>query len=285
MAEEMIGNYRLIRLIHSGNNTVVYEVVELTSGRHFGMKLLHQELASSSEQRRLFMHEAEVGRQLAHPNIIRIVSVGQHPEPYYVMEYFPAGNLRVRIQRHETDFLREHTPAILKQAATGLAFVHGSGWVHRDIKPDNILVNAAGELKLIDFALAQRIPRGLKRLFWPKAKAAGTLSYISPEQIRSRPLDGRADMYSFAASAYELVTGRPPFTAAGNQELLVKHIRERPYSPQTRNPDLTKEFSDLVLQMLAKKKEDRPKDFHEVLMKLRSIKIFKSEPSRPAARS
>src|SRR5205823_10977220 len=97
------------------------------------------------------------------------------------------------------------------------------------------------------------------------------------EQIRAQPLDGRADIYSYAVSAYELVTGRRPFTGSTNQELLQKHFTEKPTPPQVYNSDVTDEFSQLILQMLAKKREDRPADFHQVLMKLRTIRIFKSD--------
>jgi len=134
-------------------------------------------------------------------------------------------------------------------------------------------------VRLIDFALARRVekPGLLGRLFRRKGKAQGTRSYMSPEQIRGEPLDGRADIYSFGASAYELVTGRPPFRGSTNQELLQKHIVEKATPPQVYNPDVTDEFSQLVVQMLAKKREDRPQDFHQVLMKLRTIRIFKSD--------
>src|SRR5262249_51088419 len=155
-------------------------------------------------------------------------------------------------------------------------FMNAQGWVHRDVKPDNMLVNSAGEVKLIDFGLAQRIPRGLARTFWIKKRSAGTLSYISPEQIRGAALDGRADVYSFGASAYELAAGRPPFRGSSGGDLLTKQIREKPVSPEVYNPDVTKEFGELVLRMLAKKREDRPKDFHEVLIAMRSLRVFKS---------
>jgi serine/threonine protein kinase len=157
--------------------------------------------------------------------------------------------------------------------------MNAQGWVHRDVKPDNILVNGAGEVRLIDFALAQRVqkPTLFSKLFGRKAKAQGTRSYMSPEQIRGQPLDGRADVYSFGATAYELVTGRPPFRASSSQELLHKHIIEKPLTPQLHNPEVSDEFAALVLHMLAKKKEDRPKDFHEVLIALRGIKVFKEK--------
>jgi serine/threonine protein kinase len=283
MADDIIGGYRLLKHMVTGQTSQVWEVVEGASGRHFAMKLLLPEKASDSVMRRFLLHEADVGRELAHPNIIRIVAVGRSPEnPYFVMEYFPAGNLKLRIMRKEMDFIHERAQDILKQAATGLAFMNAKGWIHRDVKPDNMLVNSAGELKLIDFALAQRIPTGWAKFFWRKAKAQGTRSYMSPEQIRGLPLDARADVYSFGASAYELVTGRTPFRAGSNQELLQKHISEKAATPRVHNPDITEEFADLILKMLSKKKEERPRDFHEVLMKMRTMKVFKSTEAKPA---
>jgi eukaryotic-like serine/threonine-protein kinase len=277
VSDEVIGNYRLVKLMATGQTSQVYEVVENTSGRHFAMKLLLPEKAREPAHRKFLLHEAEVGKQLAHPNIIRIVHVDRSPtNPSFVMEFFPSGSLKTRLMRKDEAFIRERGQDILKQAATGLAFMNTQDWIHRDIKPDNILVNSAGEVKLIDFALAQRKPKGfLAKLFWKKGKAQGTRSYMSPEQIRGLPLDGRADIYSFGATAYEMVTNKPPFRAASSQELLNKQVYEKPITPQQYNQDVTNEFAQLVLKMLAKKKEDRPKDFHEVLMAMRTMKVFK----------
>jgi serine/threonine-protein kinase len=280
VADEVIGGYRLATLLVTGQSSQVWEVVEVTSHRHFAMKLLLPEKADKAEFRRLLMHEANVGQKLAHPNIIRIVAVSKDSKnPYYVMEYFPAGSLKLRILRKQFDFIRERTREILKQAATGLAYMNASGWVHRDVKPDNFLVNSAGDLKIIDFALAVRIqkPSLFGNLFKKKGKTQGTRSYMSPEQIRGLWLDGRADVYSFGASAYEITTGRPPFRAADSQALLQKHLTEKPAPPNAYNEELTDEFSKLVLRMLAKRREDRPKDFHEVLMALRAVKVYKNE--------
>jgi len=281
VADEVIGGYRLLKHMVTGQTSQVWEVRD-GSGRHFAMKLLLPEKAADAAYRRFLLHEANVGKELAHPNIIRIVTVGKDAHnPYFVMEFFPAGNLKLRIMRKETDFIREKAQDILKQAATGLAFMNAKGWVHRDVKPDNMLVNSAGELKLIDFALAQRIPTGFAKMFHTKSTPQGTRSYMSPEQIRGQALDARADVYSFAASAFELTTGRPPFRASSNQELLNKHIKEKPVAPTYYNADVTKEFGDLVVRMLAKKKEERPHDFHEVLMAMRTMKVFKSAENAP----
>jgi serine/threonine protein kinase len=280
VAEETLGNYRLLNLMMTGQTSQVWEAVELSSHRHFAIKLLLPEKAAIGDNRRLLFHEATVGQKLAHANIIKIVHVNKDPKtPYFVMEYFPAGSLKLRLVRKQFDFIKERAHSIFKQAATGLAYMNASGWVHRDIKPDNLLVNAAGDLRIIDFALAQRIqkPSLFAKLFHRRGKAAGTRTYMSPEQIRDELIDGRADIYSFGASAYELVTNRPPFRGRDNQDLLQKHIVEKPVSPQAYNPDVTDECAEWILRMLAKNRQDRPRDFHEVLMKLRTIKIFKSD--------
>jgi serine/threonine protein kinase len=288
VADEVIGNYRLLKHMVTGQTSQVWEVRD-ASGRHFAMKLLLPEKASDPTYRRFLLHEAEVGKQLAHPNIIRIIEVGREPtNPYFVMEYFPAGNLKLRIMNMRKDpkqlaFLREKGQDILKQAATGLAFMNAKGWVHRDVKPDNLLVNSAGEVRLIDFALSQRTVTGMAKFFRRKEKAQGTRSYMSPEQIRGQVLDGRADVYSFGASAYEMVTGRPPFRGSSSQDLLNKHITEKAVTPRQYNPDVTEQFADLVLRMLAKKREDRPKDFHEVLIAMRGMQVFKGGDSKSAS--
>ena len=275
---EVIDGYRLRSHLMTGQTSQVFEVVEVQSNRHFAMKMLLAEKARDPEHRRQLFHEAEVGKLLTHPNIIRIFKVSKSlTTPYFVMEFFPAGSLRTRLLQKETGFIHENLGNILKQTATGLAFMNASGWVHRDVKPDNILVNAAGDLKLIDFAISYRIPTGFAKWFHSK-KSAGTRSYMSPEQIRGKPLDGRADIYSFGVTCYELGSGRPPFRGKDEIDLLHKHIMETPHSPAQYNPNLADDFCTLILQMLAKKKEDRPKDFHEVLMALRSVRLFKTTP-------
>jgi serine/threonine-protein kinase len=246
------------------------------------MKLLLPERARDPVHRRFLMHEATVGKQLAHPNIIKIITVIKDVKnPCIVMEFFPAGSLKLRLMGKQFDFIKEKAHTILKQTATALAFMNAKGWVHKDVKLDNLLANSAGEVRLIDFALAERIQTGwMAKMFRRKSKPQGTRSYMSPEQIRGQLLDARADVYSFGASAYELVTRRPPFRGLSAQDLLIKHISEKPMSPRYHNPEVSEEFADLVLRMLAKKKEDRPRDFHQVLMQLRTMRVFTNEKAQ-----
>jgi serine/threonine-protein kinase len=275
----MIGAYRLQNLLQTGQSSQVYEVVEMASMRHFAMKILLPEHAKNPDQRRLLFYEADVGRKLAHPNVIKILVVNRDPNlPYFIMEFFPSGSLRTKMQLKQFDFLKQNVEKIFKQAATGLAYMNASGWIHRDVKPANILVNGLGEVRIIDFAIAYRPPTGLARYFSRKQKAQGTRSYMSPEQIRGHILDSRADIYSFGATCYEVLTGRPPFRGRDAQDLLTKHITEKPVNPRQINPDITEDFAALVMKMLEKKKEDRPRDFHDVLMQMRNLRVLKSQP-------
>jgi eukaryotic-like serine/threonine-protein kinase len=276
--ENQIDNYRLLNLMMTGQTSQVWEASELSSGRHFALKLLLPENVHVHQQRHFLFHEAEVAKQIVHPKIVKILeAVRDKDHPYLVMEFFPSTNLKLRLM-HKDPFIREHLREILEQTATALAYMHSKGWVHRDVKPDNILVNASADVRVIDFALAQRLAVRKKKGILgrrSRGKAMGTRSYMSPEQIRGQALDARADVYSFGATIYELLTFRPPFRASTPEDLLTKQIAEAPTPPEVYNPDMTREMSELLVSMLAKDPDDRPRDFHDFLMKFRKIRPFK----------
>src|SRR5262245_23823489 len=276
---ETIGGYKLRSLLQTGQVSQVFEVVEPASNRHFAMKILLPEAAEKSDVRGNLFHEAEVGTKLRHENVIHILKISRDVHsPHFIMEYFPSGSMRTRLMQKDLTFIKEHAMKVFKQATTALAYMHASGWVHCDVKPDNMLVNAAGQLKMIDFAISRKIPKGLAKVFNRQRKAQGTPSYMSPEQIRKQALDGRADIFGLGATFHELMTGRPPLRGNTIPDLLNKQLVEKPQSPQSYNKDVTDQFADLVLRMLAKKKEDRPPTCHDVLIAMRKMKVFKSDP-------
>jgi serine/threonine protein kinase len=278
---ELIGGYKLRTMLQTGQSSQVFEVIEPHSNRHFAMKLLLPEAASKLEERKGLFNEAEIGVKLAHQNVIRILKVNRSQEsPHFIMEFFPSGSLRLRLQAKDMKFIREHARKIFKGAATGLAYMNAMGYVHRDVKPDNILVNSLGDTKIIDFAISLKMQSGFFARMMKKRKKRpqGTPSFMSPEQIKDdQLLDGRADIYSYACTLYELTTGRKPYVGATQGDLLMRHFTEKPVPPSTYNKDLTDEFAALVLKMMAKNRDDRLKSFHEVLIELKKIKIFKDE--------
>jgi serine/threonine protein kinase len=262
----------------TGQTSQVWEAIQELTGRRYALKLLLPERARQPEHRKYLDNEAKVGQQLHHPRIIKVFEYFPDKEnPHFVMEFFPSGNLKLRIvKKHE--LVRTYAQSIIEQAAEALAYMHDRGWLHRDIKPDNLLVNGVGEVRLIDFALAERIGSRWSKLFSRRGLVQGTRSYMSPEQIRGEVLDERSDLYSFGCTAYEVLTGRPPFRADSPHTLLEKHLYAKPRPLSTLNPVLTRELDDLILRTLAKKKADRFENMHELLAQLRGVKIFAAEP-------
>jgi serine/threonine protein kinase len=275
--EIVIGGYRRVRVLQTGQNSEVWEVAESDGRRRFAMKLLLPERVGDRAQRASLRREAQISTSFQHPNCIRVHKfVNDRTNPFILMEYFPSTNLKLRLLRGQSAEFRPKLRRVLGQMCRALGHVHAKGWVHRDVKPDNLLVNDAGEARLIDFAIAVRAATGLARLFPRRVKAAGTRSYMSPEQIRGLPLDGRADIYSLGVLLYEVLTGRLPFTANSGQELLRKHLSaEVPTIPADAGVD--PDCEDLVRRLMAKKPEDRPKDMEEVERSLRSVKLFVDE--------
>ena len=276
---EVVGGYKLRTLLHTGATSQVYEVVEPGSGRHFAMKVLLPEAAGVGEHRSALFHEAEVGMKLKHDNVVNILKVNKSAtQPHFVMEYFPAGSLGLRLRAKDLGFIKQNARKIFREAATGLAYINSSGYIHRDIKPDNILTNQIGDTRIIDFAIARKKEKVgfFGKLFRRKGKPQGTPSYMSPEQISDEPVDTRADVYSFGCTLYELTTGRPPFRGTTTNDLLTRQLTEKPAPPLSFNPDITDALSNLILKMIAKKKEDRLRNFHEVLMEMKKIPFFRS---------
>ncbi len=277
----IIGGYKLRGHLHTGRESQVWEVVEPTSNRHFAMKVLLPEYADKKLERNKLFNDAEIGMKLRHENVVHVVKVSRsETTPHFIMEYFASGSIRRRLiskDPKDKEFLKVNAKKIFKQTATGLAYMNASKFVHRDVKPDNIMCNALGQTKIIDFAISAPLQTGfLAKLLRKKNAPEGTVSYMSPEQIKCDLLDGRSDIYSLGITWYEVVTGRPPFRGASIGDLYRKHASEKPAMPSTHNPDVTDEFGALLMKMLAKKKEDRHASFHEVLMDLKKVKVFNS---------
>lgn len=280
LGEDRIGNYRYVRTLLQGQNSTVMEVVQEGTGRRFAMKQLLPSRAEDASERRAFEFEAKLGMELSHPNLIRVYEyVRDRSQPYFVMDFFPSEQLRLVLNKPDKyAWLKTKLHRVLKQTALALAYMHDKGWVHRDVKPENILVNKTAEARLIDYALAMRIRKGFAKLLGGRVKRQGTLSYISPDQLRCEAPAATADIYSFGITCYELACGRQPFRANTPGELLRKHLSELPSPPTVHNKDITPEFAELVMSMIRKKPADRPQSLHEFLSKLARTKIYKNDP-------
>ncbi len=285
-SDDRIGGYKVVRPLQMGQNSMILEVVQEGSGRRFALKELLPSRAADADERRAFEFEAKLGQELYHPNLIRVHEYHKDKhQPYFVMDYFPSMTLRLVVAKpNEFGLTKGRMHWVITQSANALAYMHDKGWVHRDVKPENILVNKSGEVRVIDYALAKRVPTGLGKLFGGKPPREGTRSYIPPEQILRQPPMPANDVYSFGITCYELACGRQPFRANSPQELLEKHVKERPAPLDSVNKSVTPEFADLVGRMLAKKPADRPEGFRDFLSKFARIRIYKDDPDPQADR-
>ncbi len=274
---DYLGNYRYVRLIRAGASCQVWEVAEDGSSRRVALKVLQPEHLHNKEEVQHLKHEFEVGKSMHHANVVEIFDYAvDRSVPYLVLELINGKNLKLML-RNGVQTLAPHMAQIIEQSAEGLKHFHEQGWVHRDVKPDNFLITEDWNVKLIDFAIAVRPTTGLSKLFSRGGKAVGTRSYMSPEQIRSEGVDVRADIYSYGCTLYELVTGKLPFTGVTSDDLLAKHLRIPPPPMIQINNMITNEFNALVMALMAKNRDDRPKSMEEFLKLFRKIRIYKAK--------
>lgn len=271
---DRLGALKLEAQLGLGRHCQIWEAVDTSSRARVAVKVVVPEKARDAGQRQLLEHELKVAKSVSHPTIIRIDRLSDEGGlPHLVMELFPHPNLKKQIAGG-VDALAPRLQRIITETALALDHLHGQGWVHRDVKPDNILAAPDGQVKLIDLAIAKRKPGLLGRLLGDKGPVQGSPSYMSPEQIRGEPLDARADIYSLGCVLFELLAGKPPFASPNANDLLNKHISATPPAIESLNPNATTSVSKLIRQMLAKKPADRPASMQDVLTQLRSIRFL-----------
>ena len=233
---------------------VVYRARDKRLKRHIAIKVLPPELAFQSAIKTRFLREAETAAQLSHPNIVPIYTVDEMEGlVFFVMAYISGDNLAKRL--HEKGVLPvDEVRRISREVADALAYAHERGVVHRDIKPDNILLDAGtGRTMVTDFGIARAASEGDAGRLTATGMAIGTPAYMSPEQAAGdREIDGRSDLYALGVVAYQMLCGEPPFVANSTPAMLVKHISERPTPVSQRRADIPMDLSRAVMMCLEK---------------------------------
>lgn len=249
-----IGAYALDRLIGQGGFAWVYAARRTTDGRPAAFKVLKPLYSVDPEFARRFLTEARIAARLDHPNIVRILDVGETEGlAYFSMQLYP-DSLRTRLER---DGILDE-PALVRLATelvAGLAFAHECGIVHRDVTVDNVLFAEDGRAVLTDFGIARAIT-GHVSATGPD-RTIGTPHYISPEQAQGRPADERSDLYALGVTLYRAATGTMPFRSSDWFELARMHVEQPPTAPRSRRRDLTAQFEQVILRCLAKHPDDR----------------------------
>jgi eukaryotic-like serine/threonine-protein kinase len=269
-----LGPYRLLNVVHTGPASQIWQAFDDGRQRFSAVKTLREEYRRKRQYVAYLRWEYKVGSRLDSQRTIRVFEFAvDRGAPYLATEWFAGMTMKHHL-RQGVEAIAALVPKIVVQAAEGLAYFNAQGWVHRDIKPENFLVADDGEVKLIDFALARRSKGLLSWLFSPRSPVQGTKSYMSPEQIRRKPLDDRADVYSLACTFYELIAGRPPFTANSVKELLNKHLKSPPPPLEAANRRVTPEFAQLIRWAMAKSPADRPRSSEDFCERIRKTPVF-----------
>ena len=256
-----IDQYCIESTLSWSGSCIIYKAHDAAGGDCV-VKILSRQALDHEDVVTRFRHEAEVLASVHHPNVVRQLARGTYEEcPYYVMEYLGAQNLEGWLQEHgKLPF------ALVLQVAESLAdalgHIHAAGIIHRDVKPKNIHLTPAGEVKLGDFGIA--IVQGDLRLT-QAGYTIGTPVYMAPEQFDGSLVGVGADIYSYGATLYHLITGRPPFSATNGMEMMRKHLSEAPNPMRLLRPEVPEVWDELVTRCcLAKKPEDRPASLTEI---------------------
>lgn len=279
------GRYKVTREVGIGGMAFVYEATDEKTGRRVALKLLKEKFSDDTRAVKRFINESKSLELLNHPNIVKIHDISVHTKyKYIVMEYIDGITLRKYMNYKKALDWREAVE-FADQIALALDNAHTKGIVHRDIKPQNIMIMQEGKLKVMDFGIA-KMPNSESLTMVDKA--IGTVYYISPEQASSRKIDARSDIYSLGVMLYEMVTGHMPFTAETPIAVIMQHMNTPPTPPSKLVPNIPKGLEQIILCAMEKNPSNRYQSAAQMLRHLRRLKIDERTVfniARPAPRT
>ena len=272
------GRYQLRREIARGGMAVVWEAHDALLDRLVAIKLLHPQFAADPEFLERFRREARAAAKLSHPNIVPIYDVGEDSEtktPFIVMELVEGGNLKEHI-RKSAPLPNAEIRSIGAALASALEYAHKRGVIHRDVKPQNVLLGDDNRPRLTDFGIAQASASatGLTRT----GAVMGSVHYLAPELARGRPASALSDVYGLGAVLYEMATGRVPFEGDTDLAVALAHVEQTPAAPRALNANLAPDLERIILRTLAKAPEQRFPSAGAVAYELRDAKTANADP-------
>lgn len=271
-----LGRYEIRAHIGTGGMGEIYQAADIALERTIALKILPAEFAADPSRMRRFIQEARAASALNHPNILTIFEINQEPPtPYIATEFIDGITLRRRMRDGHINLMEGVDIAI--QIASALAAAHQAGIVHRDVKPENVMLRKDGYVKVLDFGLARpterhNVSEAATFVNTEIGVIVGTASYMSPEQARGQRVDARSDIFSLGMVIYEMVAGRSPFLGATNSDIVASILKEEPPRLSTLASDIPAELEAIVTRALAKDKDERYQSVGDLLRDLKRIK-------------
>jgi tetratricopeptide (TPR) repeat protein len=257
----LAGRYEILQLLGEGGMGAVYKARDQELDRIIALKVLHPDLARNTAALQRFKRELILARKITHKNVVRIFDLGTAAGLKFITMDFIEGTNAAMLLRQQHKFTPLAAARMVSQACHGLAAAHAEGFVHRDLKPQNIMVNAGGEVILMDFGVARSVEEGdLTRT----GVLIGTPSYMSPEQGKGEKVDGRSDIYALGLVFYEFLTGRLPFESDTPMGTLLKRIQQPPPSPSKLEPAIPAPLAQIVVKCLQVDPADRYRTVQEL---------------------
>ncbi|CAN5599296.1 hypothetical protein BH18ACI3_BH18ACI3_16660 [soil metagenome] len=292
-ASERLGRYRMVRKLGEGGMGEVYLAEDTRLGRRVALKILPSSVALDIDRMLRLSHEAKSASALNHPNIITIYEINDEDEsPFIAMEYVEGETLAKKIKRKEFDLQKNLDVAI--QIATALAAAHEARVIHRDIKPDNIILRPDGLVKVLDFGLAKLTEKPAPLDFdtlttlvkTSPGLVMGTVGYMSPEQARGKSVDARTDIFSFGAVLYEMLALKRPFTGENDVDVIGSILHTEPVPLSQHAPEIPHDLESLVRKALRKNRDERYQTGRELLADLKDLRqefdfVARAEHSEP----
>lgn len=254
--ELLDGRYRLEKLIGIGGMAIVYKATDTyVNDNTVAIKMLKDDVACDKVMLKRFKNESRVETMLKHPNIVAMYEFSTSGEKkYMVMEYVSGITLKAYLKAKKGPLSFDELISYTLQTLRALKTAHDGGIIHRDIKPQNVMVLRNGQIKVMDFGIA-KLPNA--ETVTMTDKAIGTVYYMSPEQASAKPIDCRSDIYSLGAMLYELATGKLPFDGESPVSIAIKQINEEPIPPREILPDIPVGLEQIILCAMSKKPSDR----------------------------
>ncbi len=262
------GRYRLEARIGTGGMSAVYRALDETLERPVAIKLMNREIATDSDQLERFRREARAVAQLSHPHLVGVIDAGEdHGRPYIVLEYVEGETLKERIRR-EGELPISEAVAYAIEIARALGAAHARNIVHRDVKPQNVLIDEEGSAKVTDFGIARTLDDdGLTA----DGRVLGTTDYVSPEQALGHDVTGQSDLYSLGIVLYEMLVGEVPFKGENQIAVAMRHVREELPDVQLRRPEVSASLAAVVDRATAKDLHERYRSDEELIADLEDV--------------